>query len=71
MKKFKLSKLSKKEMKETYAGGIKGGFAVGGINTSCDTPSRNCSCACRYADNEGSSTSDNDKANDAAGISSK
>ena len=69
MKKFKLSKLSKKEMKETYAGGVKGGFAVGGYKSGSGGSS-SCSCACRYANEGGSSTSDNSRANNAEGLHS-
>lgn len=69
MKKFKLNKLEKREMSNIYAGGIKGGFAVGGYHSG-GGGSSSCSCACAYADSGGSSTSDNRSANNADGLHS-
>lgn len=60
MKSLKLNSLSSEKLSEKESKEIKGGFEM----------SENCSCACAYADNGGSSSHSNFGANDGRGLDS-
>jgi natural product precursor len=61
MKKLKLNKLSDQHLAEKQTNMVRGGAEPGG--GIC-----NCYCACAYADQGGSSTADNQSANNAGGL---
>jgi natural product precursor len=63
MKKLKLNKLSDQHLAEKQTNMVRGGV-------SSDNCPLGCCCGCHYANQGGSSTADNDAANDAKGLAS-
>ncbi|MCB2196384.1 MAG: hypothetical protein KQH79_11035 [Bacteroidetes bacterium] len=67
MKKFKLNSLAKNQLLTVKGGKFKEKFDEEMDKLERDNPGSGCSCACAYANNGGSSTSDNNSANSAQG----
>jgi natural product precursor len=63
MKKLKLNRLSDQQLAEKQMNNLLGGAGEGGSQINCG-----CYCGCCYANQGGSSTQDNGRANQAGGL---